>query len=80
MKRLGASCDWSRERFTLDEQLSRKDSLSLLTFLFQLSSETVLNRCSVQEDMFRHIFFLLPYCSVKALLVLSLKWFLNYIR
>lgn len=24
IKRLGASCDWSRERFTLDEQLSRK--------------------------------------------------------
>jgi valyl-tRNA synthetase len=23
IKRLGASCDWSRERFTLDEQLSR---------------------------------------------------------
>jgi len=24
IKRLGASCDWTRERFTLDEQLSRK--------------------------------------------------------
>ena len=24
IRRLGASCDWSRERFTLDEQLSRK--------------------------------------------------------
>lgn len=24
---MGASCDWSRERFTLDEQLSRKCSL-----------------------------------------------------
>ena len=23
LKRLGASCDWSRERFTLDEGLSR---------------------------------------------------------
>ena len=23
IRRLGASCDWSRERFTLDEQLSR---------------------------------------------------------
>ncbi|KAK2990760.1 hypothetical protein RJ640_003828 [Escallonia rubra] len=23
IKRLGASCDWTRERFTLDEQLSR---------------------------------------------------------
>lgn len=22
LRRLGASCDWSRERFTLDEQLS----------------------------------------------------------
>lgn len=26
IKRLGASCDWSRERFTLDDQLSRKAS------------------------------------------------------
>lgn len=25
IKRLGASCDWTRERFTLDEQLSRKN-------------------------------------------------------
>lgn len=24
IKRLGASCDWKREHFTLDEQLSRK--------------------------------------------------------
>jgi hypothetical protein len=24
IRRLGASCDWSRERFTLDQQLSRK--------------------------------------------------------
>lgn len=24
IKRLGASCDWNREHFTLDEQLSRK--------------------------------------------------------
>jgi valyl-tRNA synthetase len=23
LKRLGASCDWSRERFTMDEGLSR---------------------------------------------------------
>ncbi|KAI8540913.1 hypothetical protein RHMOL_Rhmol08G0022100 [Rhododendron molle] len=27
IKRLGASCDWSREHFTLDEQLSRKTAL-----------------------------------------------------
>lgn len=27
IKRLGASCDWSREHFTLDEQLSRKTVL-----------------------------------------------------
>ncbi|RWW50112.1 hypothetical protein BHE74_00043651 [Ensete ventricosum] len=24
IRRLGASCDWTREHFTLDEQLSRK--------------------------------------------------------
>jgi len=30
IKRLGASCDWSREHFTLDEQLSRKTIFYLL--------------------------------------------------
>ncbi|CAM8976538.1 unnamed protein product [Rhodiola kirilowii] len=30
IKRLGASCDWSREHFTLDEQLSRKRSQFIL--------------------------------------------------
>ena len=28
IKRLGASCDWTRECFTLDDQLSRKCQLS----------------------------------------------------
>jgi hypothetical protein len=33
--RLGASCDWSRERFTLDERLGRKVfSLQIMMFAF----------------------------------------------
>lgn len=34
IKRLGASCDWTREHFTLDEQLSRK-TVFFLSFSFK---------------------------------------------
>lgn len=44
IKRLGASCDWSRERFTLDDQLSRKtDFLSKRTLAHQKT-------CIIIED------------------------------
>ena len=34
LKRLGASCDWSRDHFTLDEQLSRKSILVPINSFF----------------------------------------------
>ena len=34
MRRLGASCDWSRERFTLDEQLSGPNLIFSFAFAF----------------------------------------------
>src|SRR5690349_6204466 len=38
LKRLGASCDWSRERFTMDEGLSRAVLKVLWSFIARVSS------------------------------------------
>ncbi len=45
LKRLGASCDWSRERFTLDEGLSR----AVRKVFVQLYSEGLIYKSSVSS-------------------------------
>jgi len=37
LKRLGASCDWSKERFTMDEGLSKAVRIVLLLFIMKIS-------------------------------------------
>lgn len=45
IKRLGASCDWSREHFTLDAQLSSKTTFmrKTPTFCYELLEDAVAN-------------------------------------
>lgn len=45
IKRLGASCDWSREHFTLDAQLSSKTTFmrKTPTFCYELLDDAVAN-------------------------------------
>ena len=52
LRRLGASCDWSRERFTLDEQLSSapprvvsKPDALLSTCILSMHGKTVGMHC-----------------------------------
>ena len=78
IRRLGASCDWTREHFTLDEQLSRKTDWYLILIPFYLI--TMFTYLMTLNMYSSYLVFLIISNKILVILMFFCGAFLNYCR